>query len=299
MQPKSARHLTPAPLVRATVEGVPADVHILGVPFDGTSTYRPGSRFGPNAMREAFLNVEIYSRLLGVDLETLSVEDLGNLRHTASVETMVEAVEETVRDVLAAGGVPAVLGGEHTITRASFGAMPPDTALLIVDAHLDLRDSYDDLPLMHATFLRRTLEQRPAARVVHVGTRAATREEWQVATAHGVILIEPDEVAAGDIAGRVRDALSGVPGVYVSIDLDGLDPAYAPGVANPEPGGLTSRQVLHCLAALRATEIRGFDVLELAPAYDAGGITAAAAARFLAELCCLVALQRGRASADR
>jgi agmatinase len=108
-------------------------------------------------------------------------------------------------------------------------------------------------------------------------------------------IVEPQEAPAGELAARVRAALAGAAGVYVSIDLDGLDPAYAPGVANPEPGGLTSRQVMGCLAALRDVELRGFDVLELAPAYDAGGISAAAAARLLAELCCLVALQRGTA----
>jgi agmatinase len=291
-----AQHLIFGPLVGATVAGIQADVQVCGVPFDGTSTYRPGSRFGPDAIREAFLNIEIYSRQLDVDLEALSIEDAGNLRHTASVETMVRTTAEAVSLTLAAGRVPAVLGGEHSITFATLGAMPPRTALLVFDAHLDLREQYDDLTLMHATYLRRSIERQPDLRVVHVGGRAATRAEWAFAADQGVTLIEADEIAATPRpAQSVAAALAGIEGVYVSIDLDVLDPAYAPGVSNPEPGGMATRQLVRCLDALRGMEVRGLDIVELCPPHDHGGITAVAAARLLAELCCLIALNRGTA----
>lgn len=282
-------YLTPAPLATLDAEGIPPRVQVIGAPFDATSTYRGGSRFAPAAIREAFMNIEIYSRPLDVDLEALSVADAGNLRHTASAAEMARAVEATVRASRSQGFVPAVLGGEHSITYAAMRAMPPGTTLLVFDAHLDLRDEYDDLALMHATFLRRLGEVRPDLRVVHVGTRAATREEWAVAAERGYALLRADQIDAGmQIGERVRDLLADAGDVYVSIDLDGLDPAYAPGVANPEVGGLSTRQLLDGLYALRGKNVVGFDIVELSPAYDPGGITAVAAAKFLAELCCLV-----------
>lgn len=293
---REGRYLSTAPLVTLTTPGRAAAVQLIGLPFDGTSTYRGGSRFGPDAIRAAFWNIEVYSRPLDVDLEELSLQDRGNVRHTARIEEMLTMGEATARESVAAGLVPAVLGGEHSITFGTFSAMPPRTALLVFDAHLDLRDEYDDLPMMHATYLRRLVERRPGLQIVHVGTRAATRDEWRFAAEAGVTIITADQVhagAAGDgAARRLEAALDGVEGLYVSIDLDGLDPAYAPGVANPEPGGLSSRQVLQCLYALRGTPIRGFDIVELCPQYDPSGITAVVAAKFLAELCGLVHLQR-------
>lgn len=293
---QQGRYLSAAPLVTLTAPGRDADVQLIGLPFDGTSTYRGGSRFGPDAIRAAFWNIEVYSRPLDVDLEELSLRDRGNVRHTARVEEMLTMGEATVRETVAAGLVPAALGGEHSITLGAFSAMPERTALLIFDAHFDLRDEYDDLTEMHATYLRRLIERRPGLRVVHVGARAATKEEWRFAAEAGVTIITADQVYAdatgNDVARRLEAALGGVEGLYVSIDLDGLDPAYAPGVANPEPGGLSSRQLLQCLYALRGTPIRGFDIVELCPQYDPSGITAVAAAKFLAELCGLAHLQR-------
>lgn len=287
------RYLVPAPLVTLDAPGVPPDVELFGVPFDATSTFRAGSRFAPDAIRAAFWNIEVYSRPLDVDLEELSLADRGNVRHTASVAAMAEAAERTARETLGRGRVPAGLGGEHSVTYGLFGAMPPETALLVFDAHFDLRDSYDDLSLMHATYLRRLLEQRPGLTVIHVGARAATREEWRVAGESGLSLVTAQHVlSGGDAPEMLRSALAAVESVYVSLDLDVLDPAYAPGVANPEPCGLSTWQLVRCLHLLRDTPIRGFDIVELSPAYDSGGITAVAAAKCLAELCCLVHLNR-------
>jgi len=290
-------HLSTAPLITLSAEGRRADVQVFGAPFDATSTYRTGSRFGPDAIRSAFWNIEVYSRALDLDLEELSIEDLGNLQHTARVDRVQEAVRATVAASVAAGYVPAMLGGEHSLSFASISAMPANTVLLVVDAHLDLRDEYDDLTLMHATYLRRLVEQRPGLRVVHVGTRAATRAEWDFAEANNVTLITAETVLAGPTEERqaretVANTLAGAESVYVSIDLDGLDPAYAPGVANPEAGGLSTRQALDFLYLLRGLPISGFDIVELCPQYDPGGITAVAAARFLAALCGLVHLNR-------
>lgn len=269
-------------------------VTIVGVPFDATSTYRTGSRFAPAAIREAFANVEIYSRRLRLDLEALRVDDAGNLRHTANIADMVASTRESVAGLLKADRVPAILGGEHAITYATFGAFPAGTGLLVFDAHFDLRDEYDGLRLMHATYLRRLIDERPDLRVVHVGGRAGAREEWEFADRPNVALVTADEaIGAPDLATRVARLTREIDDLYVTIDLDGLDPAYAPGVANPEPGGLSSRELVSCLQAIDGACVRGFDIVELCPAYDPSGIGAAAAARFLAELCSVVHVGRG------
>ncbi|MDQ2831767.1 MAG: agmatinase [Chloroflexota bacterium] len=290
---QQGRYLTTAPLVTLAAPGQRANVQLIGVPFDGTSTYRTGSRFGPDAVRAAFWNIEVYSQPLDIDLEELSLDDRGNVRHTARVDEMLTMAEATTRESVDAGYAPAILGGEHSITFGTFSAMPERTALLVFDAHFDLRDEYDDLSMMHATYLRRLIERRPGLRVIHVGARAATKEEWRFAAASGVTVITADQVHEENGAlERFKTALDGVEGIYVSIDLDGLDPAYAPGVSNPEAAGISSRQLLQCLYQLRDTPIRGFDIVELCPQYDPSGVTAVAAAKFLAELCGLVHLQR-------
>ncbi len=288
-------HLSTAPLVTMEVEGQKAAVQVIGVPFDGTSTYRTGSRFGPDAVRAAFWNVEVYLPHLGLDLETIALDDLGNIQHSASVTQTVAWVEETVRASSVAGCVPATLGGEHSISYGAIRAFDGPLTLLVFDAHFDLRDEYDDLSLMHATYLRRLMEEKPDLKVIHVGVRGASRDEWAFARERGVTAITADEVAAEGSSGlnaRLREALEGTERLYITIDLDGLDPAYAPGVSNPEPAGLTSRQVLDALRLLRGTPIVGFDIVELCPQYDLGGITAVVAARYLAELCGLVTVQR-------
>lgn len=268
-------------------------IQLLGVPFDATSTYRPGSRFAPNAIREAFNNIEIFSRELDVDLEGLDIADGGNLPRTSNVDSMLSALTCRARQLLANGRVPAMLGGEHTVTLGAARAFPEDSVLVVFDAHFDVRDEFDGLRTMHATWLRRLLEERPGWSVVHVGARAAARAEWDYAGPR-FRLLPADEAVAEDAPDRLRAHLSEDRPVYVSVDLDVLDPAYGPGVANPETGGLSTRQLVKLLHALDTQRVIGFDVVELAPAYDPSGITAVAAARALSELCCLAYLTRTR-----
>lgn len=284
--------LTPAPLITVKIANLRPKVKIFGVPFDSTSTYRTGSRFGPNAIREAFMNIEIYSKTLGFDLEHSSIEDLGNIKHTSNVDKMILYANEATRKILSDGYIPILLGGEHTLTFAAFDAMPNNTALVIFDAHLDVRNEYDDLKMMHATFLRRLIEKHPRVKVVHVGSRAATKEEWRFVISHKVSLITADDVLTSEnFMNNLKSVLKDIESVYVSIDLDVLDPAYAPGVANPEVCGITMHTLLNVLYHLRGKDIQGFDIVELCPQYDPSGITAIAAAKLLAELCCLVNLE--------
>ena len=276
--------LTSEPLITLIKEGIEPIARIFGVPFDSTVTFRPGARFGPNAIRQAYMNIEIYSSFLDVDLESLSVLDLGNLRFTNNVEEMVYSVGKVVTEMVQEGGTFGVLGGEHTLTFGTYLSIPKDAALIIFDAHLDLRDEFAGLKLSHATFLRRLTDKIGTKSIIDVGSRAASREEWKVADSIGLSLIPMQTVHnLAKPEKLLLDFLKEFESVYVSIDLDVLDPSFAPGVGNPEPDGLSIHKLLEFLYSLRGKKIVGFDIVELTPLYD-NGITAIVAAKLMNEL---------------
>jgi agmatinase len=260
---------------------------VFGVPYDATTSYRPGTRFGPNAIREAFLNVEAYSQKLGVDVERLPIRDAGNLAKQNDPEAMVGAVSKVAKELFSAGERFCMLGGEHSLTGGSFANAPKGTALVVFDAHFDLRDEWEGSRLSHACYLRRVTEKADPFVVAHIGGRAATKEEWGLSKGLGLVL-SPKE--AGTPAGlrRFSRFLSGFKSVYVSIDIDGLDPAFAPGTGTPEAGGLTTLALLDLLYALEGRKIAAFDIMEVSPPYD-NGSTVVAAARFMNELTALCA----------
>lgn len=271
--------------------GVDPIVTIFGVPFDATSTYRTGTRFGPNAIREAFMNIEIYSKRLGVDLENSSIEDIGNLSRSGNVDDMCRVVESITREIVERGRIPAILGGEHSITNGSFRALD-DCTLIVFDAHLDMRDEFEGLKLSHATFLRRLVDDGKVSKLIHVGSRAATKTEWDFTKEHGFSIIDADMMHNGERGLKTfQRSLENTDRIYVSIDIDAIDPAFAPGVANPEANGLSTQLILECIYALKGKELVGFDIVELCPPYDHGE-TAILAARLLAELTSLVELKR-------
>ncbi len=232
---------------------------------------------GPAALRAALPNLEFYSLELGRSLEELSIEDAGDLEYTTDMPSALRFVGEAVSELKESGKVPAVIGGEHTITLASYGKFC-GAKLIVLDAHLDARDELYGLRISHATFLRRLLESCDAD-VIHVGGRAFSAEELEFARSRGLEMYGPSEL---DRALRALSALaSAKEEVYVSLDLDVLDPAFAPGVGNPEPGGLTSSELMRLLATLDGSKLVGFDVVELTPPYDPSGITSVLAAKAL------------------
>ncbi len=264
---------------------------LIGVPFDSTSSYRPGSRFGPDAIRDAFSNIEVYSPELSVDLERLRVDDLGNLKFTSNVEEMLDALGKVVSELVAEGSTVGILGGEHTLTLASFQAMPEDTALLVFDAHFDIREEYGGAKVSHATFLRRLIERVGSDRIMHLGGRAACREEWESLEELSLANVPSSTIMLGGAERLVKEFLSDKRRVYVSIDLDVLDPAYAPAVGNPEPLGLTTHQLIRLLHSIRGKEVVGFDICEYTPIYD-NGATGVVAAKLLADMLSLAYLAR-------
>tara|TARA_B100000029_G_scaffold324890_1_gene317308 strand:+ start:39745 stop:40611 length:867 start_codon:yes stop_codon:yes gene_type:complete len=283
---KTDLYMSNEPLITNLINGEKNKVDVFGVPFDATSTYRIGSRFAPNSIREAFQNIEIYSKRLKKDLENVSIRDLGNLAKVGDINEMNKMVEEVTKEVIQNNKIPAILGGDHSLTNGSIRGTNKPT-LVVFDAHLDFRDEFEGLKLSHATFLRRLYEDDCISNIIHIGSRAATKEEWDFVNKNDIKIIDMEKIYNLESGLReFRDELTSSGEIYVSIDLDVLDPAFAPGVGNPEANGMSSREILEFIYCLQNSKLTGFDIVELIPAYD-NGSTSTLAARLLAELICI------------
>jgi agmatinase len=278
-----------------------ADYVVFGVPFDVTSTYRTGARFGPNAIRQASLNIETISFRNGIDVEDIGIHDLGDLHVSADPKKTVDMLKLVVEDIANAGKLPVALGGEHTITLGimkGLSAKAAKTAVVSFDAHLDLRKEFLGLKLSHTTFMRCINEEVKPAKIIEVGTRAVCREELAYAKKAGIDFFTSQQIrkeGAMQIAEGLREKLAPYKNIYVSVDMDVLDPAYAPAVQNPEPEGIETHTLLDILCALCDKRVVGFDVLEVTPNYDQG-VTAIQAAKVAFEvLCALEKSRTGRA----
>lgn len=258
-----------------------AGVILFGASLDLTSSYRAGARFGPQQIRAAGEGLEDYSLTLDRDVRQLKVVDQGDLElPPGDLQGSLARIEKEAAGVLEKGMACVVLGGEHLITlplvQAAL-AQYPSLAVLQIDAHADLAACYDGERLTHATVLRRVAELLGPGRLVQLGIRSATGEE--VAFAH-----EQTHLFSGpppDVA-QVMELLMGRP-VYLTIDVDVVDPAFAPGVGNPEPGGWSSGELFQVLTRMADLDVVGMDLVEVCPPYDPAGITAMLAAKVLRE----------------
>jgi agmatinase len=254
---------------------------IVGVPFDGTTSFRPGSRFGPASIRHFSAEAETISLGNSVDFENVRVSDLGDVSVTFNVDEVLKRVEKVCREINADSKTPVLLGGEHTITLGAARGLTPET-IISFDAHFDYRNEYPEhVKVSHATVMRRVREE--VCRVVHVGVRAACREEVEYASGETFvsskqILRNPEEACV-----MLRSIVDKAGSTYVSIDLDVLDPAYAPGVANPEACGVSTSILLSLLENTVNEKLVGLDLVELNPLLDPGSASAAAAVRILFE----------------
>jgi agmatinase len=246
-----------------------ARVVILGVPLERTTSWRGGQAQGPNAIRSASDSVEFFSAVFQKDVRDARIGDLGDLDPYRSVEEILAEEEAEVARILGDGKIPVVLGGEHTVAipavRAArkFGPLQ----VLALDAHSDLRQEYLGLRLCHATALRRVREL--VGNLVIVGARSF----------FGPDLSEPLFATPREFVGKLQ---AGIP-VWLSLDLDVLDPSLCPGVTNPEPGGLSWPEILEIFRALRGFPVVGMDLVELAPLWDPSGVSAVCAAKLLIE----------------
>lgn len=262
-----------------------AKVVFMGVPLDVTSSYRTGMKFAPARIREASMNLETYLMSAELDVfEEIRISDIGDVVLVPTdLKASGERIERVMKKLLGEDKVPAILGGEHTLTYFSSKVFK-DIFLVQIDAHRDLRDEYMGDKLCHATVMRRVLDFLPPERLIQLGVRSCSKEEAEFAGSTKVQAYTTEQVLDDlrGVASEVRKKIGGA-NVYLSLDLDVLDPAFAPGVSTPEPGGISTLDLLKLVRKLGRTKIRAFDVVELAAPYD-DGTTAFAAARVTYEL---------------
>ncbi|MCV0372668.1 MAG: agmatinase [Nitrosarchaeum sp.] len=278
-------YLNRNPLITASGEGSPVAT-VFGIPFDSTHSYKPGCRFGPDVIRDAFNNIEIFHPDLGIDLETANIEDLGNTTHTVSPSEMIGMVKKITTELVARKKQLFILGGEHSLTYGTYMSFPKETGYVVFDAHYDLRDEFADTKLSHAAYLRRIVEERGSDNILHVGARSFVKEELEFLKENNIKTITDRQVRSGKGPEILKQFASSFDSLYASFDLDVLDPAYAPGVGNPEAVGMTSRELFDLIYSLGDTTVTGVDIVELNPQFD-NGSTASIAAKIMSTLIAL------------
>jgi agmatinase len=280
------------------------DIAVVGIPFDGGTTYRPGARFGPSAVRQGSRLLRPYNPALGaLPFELAQVVDAGDIACTPfGPEEAVAQIQAAAETLLVDGGRLVAIGGDHTVAlpllRATAARHGP-LALVHFDAHLDTWDVYFGQRFTHGSPFRRAWEEGLLNRdhCSHVGLRGPLYSSTDLVddAGMGFAQVTADDVAglgAAAVAARVLERVGDVP-LYVSVDIDVLDPAHAPGTGTPEAGGLTSRELLSLVRGLAPARIVGADVVEVSPAYDHAEITAVAAAHVIYELLTAMALRSG------
>jgi len=276
-------YLDNTPLITSSDDDSEPVATVIGIPFDATHSYKPGCRFGPGAIRDAFNNIEIFHPELQVDLETTNIEDLGNTRHTVVASEMIDMVKKITTELLAKKRQLFILGGEHSITFGAYTSFPKETGYVVFDAHYDLRDEFADIKLSHASYLRRIVEERGAKNILHVGARAFVKEELEFLKENNIKTISDKEIREGKGPQLLKDHVSTFDTIYSSFDLDVLDPAFAPGVGNPEAVGITSRELFDMISSFEETKVTGVDIMELNPYHDDGS-TASLAAKIMSTM---------------
>lgn len=284
-------------------EAARLDVALVGIPYDGGTSYRPGARYGPRAIRDQSSLIRPWHPVLKVaPFEQLRVADYGDVDVAPiSIERAMAAVEQEIGGIVAHGATPLAVGGDHSVTLPILRAVAKrygPVGLVHFDAHPDTWDEYFGSKYFHGAPIRRAVEEQliDPRRTIQVGIRGPlySAEDFDFHARHGLEVIRIEEVREQGIP-RVASRLTRLAGrpVYCSFDIDAVDPAYAPGTGTPEVGGLTSYEALALVRGLRGLDLVGGDVVEVSPLYDGPGqITALLAATLLFELLCLLAAQR-------
>ncbi|OLS41244.1 agmatinase [Bacillus sp. MRMR6] len=259
---------------------------LYGMPMDWTVSYRPGSRFGPTRIREVSIGLEEYSAYLDRELEDVKYFDAGDIPLPfGNPQKSIDMIEDYIDQLLDAGKFPLGMGGEHLVSWPVMKAMYkkyPDLAIIHFDAHTDLREHYEGEPLSHSTPIRKIAEHIGPKNVYSFGIRSGMKEEFQWAKENGMHIskfevLEPLKEILPTLAGRP---------VYVTIDIDVLDPAHAPGTGTVDAGGITSRELLASIHEIARSEVNvvGGDLVEVAPIYDHSEQTANTASKLIREM---------------
>lgn len=263
-----------------------ADIVIFGAPFDSTTSYRPGTRFASSAIRNESFGIETYSPYQDRDLTDYNIYDGGDLELPfGNPEAALKQIEDYVAEVLEDGKLPLMIGGEHLVTLGAVRSVAKkyeDLHIVHFDAHADLRDDYLGVTLSHATVLRRCHDIVGDNRIFQFGIRSGDREEFRWGKDHVTTC-----KFNFDTLGVVVEQLKGKP-VYVTLDLDVLDPSVFPGTGTPEAGGVTFMELLEALKKVSSLSIVGMDMNELSPIYDQSGASTALACKILREILLLI-----------
>lgn len=253
---------------------------IVGVPFDRTTSFRPGARFGPDAIRQQSYTFESYDLETGVDLSEVPIHDLGNTDQFGNAQQMVDGVRAEIRPIFAAGKIPIVFGGDHACSPPVVEAHPEPESLgvLYLDAHMDFRSEYLGDPRSHGCSSRRIVERVGARNVVVFGVRSVSKQEMDDNRTVGMSYVTAHEIAAEGVASAMQRALNMLKTdrIYITLDIDAIDPSYAGATGTPEPFGLTPRDVKYAIGQA-APRLAGLDIMEVSPPWDTGNTSGLAA----------------------
>lgn len=256
---------------------------LFGIGQDFTTSYRPGTRFGPGRIREASYGVEEFSYHQRKDLKDKLFFDLGDVAVVfGHVEESLRRANAVCKKIVADGKIPFMMGGEHLVTlpcvQALYEKYGNDLVLLQFDAHADLRADYLGNPMSHAAVMRRCLDFLPAKNLYQFGIRSGTADEYKLGS-------EQCNLFPLEVLKPLREVLPSLKGrpLYITIDIDVMDPAFAPGTGTPEPGGITSREMIDAIAAMAGLNVVGFDVVEVAPGLDQTDRTPVLGAKLIRE----------------
>jgi agmatinase len=261
-----------------------AEIIVFGAPFDGTVSFRPGTRFASSQMRIESIGLETYSPYQDKDLvKDAWVYDNGDLQFPfGNKEKTLDVIETYAAKVVGSDKKPFMIGGEHLVTLPAVKAVYrkyPDLCVIHLDAHTDLRDYFFDEELSHATVIKKVWNYLGDGRIFQFGIRSGAKEEFEWAQEGHVYMEKFSIESLNGIIKQLRDKP-----VYITIDLDVLDPSIFPGTGTPEPGGITFKELLDAVLSMRGLNIVGADIVELSPHYDQSGVSTAAACKVMREL---------------
>ena len=275
-------------------ENINCDLGLFGVPYDGTTSFRPGSRFGPSAIREVSNGLETFCPQLKMDLNEINFADFGCLEiPLGAPEPVVELVEKATEELLSQGLKTLMIGGEHSITSGAIDAIVQhhhDLIIVQLDAHADLREEWLGSKYNHACSMTRCLEVLPSKNLFQVGIRSGTQEEFKELRKTNRLV----DHKTGESAIYLKDVLDPFLGkpMYISIDLDWFDPSFLPGTGTPEPGGYSWNDFASIVDVLKKHQIIGADIVELAPQLDPSGISSLLAAKVTRSMLLLLSLSQ-------
>jgi agmatinase len=263
-------------------------VSVIGIPFDSTVSYKPGTRFAPDHIRIASRNIELYSIRNQIDVEEHGIYDEGDIAVVhGDVYQTLDRVEKIVREFSSEDRFFIYVGGEHTITQGIIkGLMRKDLGVLVFDAHLDFRDEYLGLRYSHASVMRRVSELLGGGALFYIGVRAFSREELKEISKAGheyITTVSLRRIGLREVIKRVLRWSDRYKHIYISLDIDVIDPSMAPGVGTPEPDGLTSWELFDLLNEVIDERVVSMDLVEVNPLNDPSEITSTLAAKIIVE----------------